>query len=222
MLKAPTRTTFPPFKPFLSTLLAMSGYSEVKESDEFSSEDTFSTSPSRERRRWGFVFRLLLQSTIVCSLCLASFFIGAGNAKRPNEVACVDTAWDKVREGISFKTHEFSPRFGGRPSPYMGHPNTGVDKLWYHLAALRNFGVPKEVLVFINRTRGAVKLPGNDGYMAGMEAFHQLHCLNYIRMYTYMDYYEKIDTDIKAETMEERREHADHCVETLPSPASDV
>ena len=40
-------------------------------------------------------------------------------------------------------------------------------------------------------------------------------CQNYVRMYSYMDYYEKIDYDMVAESLEERRTHKDHCVEVL-------
>ncbi|ODA76941.1 hypothetical protein RJ55_07457 [Drechmeria coniospora] len=98
----------------------------------------------------------------------------------------------------------------------MGPPTPAKDKLWYDLAALRNFGVDKPTLQAMNRSKGAVEFPGLGGrFQVGMEAFHQLHCLNYVRMYTYQDHYGTVDYDMIAEGPKERQEHKDHCVEVL-------
>jgi hypothetical protein len=43
---------------------------------------------------------------------------------------------------------------------------------------------------------------GETGYRVGLEVFHQLHCLNLLRMSTYPDYYPKLwwsDTNDKPE-----------------------
>lgn len=56
---------------------------------------------------------------------------------------------------------------------------------------------------------------GETGYRVGLEVFHQLHCLNLLRMSTYPDYYPKIwwsDTNDKPEKV---RAHLDHCIEIL-------
>lgn len=56
---------------------------------------------------------------------------------------------------------------------------------------------------------------GETGYRVGLEVFHQLHCLNLLRMSTYPDYYPKLwwsDTNDKAENV---RAHLDHCIEIL-------
>jgi hypothetical protein len=34
---------------------------------------------------------------------------------------------------------------------------------------------------------------GETGYRVGLEVFHQLHCLNLLRMATYPDYYTKVE-----------------------------
>ena len=68
--------------------------------------------------------------------------------------------------------------------------------------------VQKEDLVKINRT----SLPLNDdegGYLAVVDVFHELHCLNYVREYLHRDYYH-----IK-ETPETQILHVDHCIDTL-------
>jgi hypothetical protein len=56
---------------------------------------------------------------------------------------------------------------------------------------------------------------GETGYRVGLEVFHQLHCLNLLRMSTYPDYYPKLwwsDTNDKPEKV---RAHLDHCIEIL-------
>ena len=45
---------------------------------------------------------------------------------------------------------------------------------------------------------------GETGYRVGLEVFHQLHCLNLLRMATYPDYYTKVewsDTNDKPEVV---------------------
>ncbi|KAI9146892.1 Cyclochlorotine biosynthesis protein O [Paramyrothecium foliicola] len=175
----------------------------------------------QQRQRWK---GSILVRAVGLSLLAGAFFTAGFFARRfpkLDERACLDTGWDKLRQpdAIKFRTEEFNPHFTGPPSPYMGQPNAQVDKLWYDLSELRNFGVDRQTLEAMNRSKGAVEFL-KDGehtglYETGLEAFHQLHCLNYIRMYSYMDYYEKIDFDMVAESAEKRQEHKDHCVEVL-------
>jgi hypothetical protein len=43
--------------------------------------------------------------------------------------------------------------------------------------SVRNFAVGHDTLVRANRTKAAVRWPGTQTYQAGLETFHQLHCL---------------------------------------------
>ncbi|KAK7947801.1 uncharacterized protein PG986_008687 [Apiospora aurea] len=217
--------------------MADSKYSKLDETHQDSeraplseaSSDTFHDEPldpedslSRKRRA-GRCQRPLQTLGLVLSSAVffAIGFLSHSQLQEVDERACIDTAWDALREpdAVRFETQHFNPRFTGAPSPYMGPPNEQVDKLWYDLSELRNFGVGRSTLESMNRSRGAVEFM-KDGehtglFEAGMEVFHQLHCLNYVRMYSYMDYYEAIDFDMLAESAEKRQEHKDHCIETL-------
>jgi hypothetical protein len=51
--------------------------------------------------------------------------------------------------------------------------------------------------------------------MASIEMFHQLHCLNFLRKYTYMDYYQGVDFFWREGNHFHQREHADHCIDML-------
>lgn len=54
------------------------------------------------------------------------------------------------------------------------------------------------------------------GYAAGIMMFHQLHCLNYLRQYTWGDYYERHNmTPPLHSTAVGQRMHVDHCIEEL-------
>jgi hypothetical protein len=56
---------------------------------------------------------------------------------------------------------------------------------------------------------------GETGYRVGLEVFHQLHCLNLLRMSTYPDYYTKVEWSDTNDKPEKVRAHLDHCIEIL-------
>ena len=113
-------------------------------------------------------------------------------------------------------------------NPFKGQPRPELDEAWrklikclhksFPLASPQNrltrcfpdqsIRVQKEDLVRINRT----SLPLNDdggGYLAVVDVFHELHCLNYVREYLHRDYYHN------KETPETQILHVDHCIDTL-------
>ncbi|GAM87531.1 hypothetical protein ANO11243_055570 [Dothideomycetidae sp. 11243] len=57
------------------------------------------------------------------------------------------------------------------------------------------------------------------GYAGVLEVFHQLHCLNLIRQYTWVleDAYseELMPPDMRGVPAADLRDHADHCIESL-------
>ena len=89
--------------------------------------------------------------------------------------------------------------------------------------------IPESHLAELNRTTSEgghhtlIKAPDRNGgteYFAMIDGFHQIHCLNLIRQYTWRDYYfnhqhivdtpaDLLDSDVGA------RMHVDHCIEAL-------
>jgi hypothetical protein len=65
----------------------------------------------------------------------------------------------------------------------------------------------------------AVQFPEKDGggYLAGLEVFHQLHCLRLVRQYTYKDYYTNLTAPPQAFTDPDHilRKHVDHCIDMI-------
>lgn len=71
-----------------------------------------------------------------------------------------------------------------------------------------NIRVSKEAL---QRT-GQSSVPLNDeegGYLASLDVYHELHCVNLIRKHVYRDYYPN------SQPMAKQLEHIDHCIDIL-------
>jgi hypothetical protein len=90
--------------------------------------------------------------------------------------------------------------------------------------------IPEDKLPLLNRsTKGNYKPANEGGYAAFIEVFHQLHCLNIIRQYTWLqsgNYKPETVNDTQYEDIPEipegfrtsavaNRLQADHCIETL-------
>ncbi|KAF2738045.1 hypothetical protein EJ04DRAFT_388833, partial [Polyplosphaeria fusca] len=101
---------------------------------------------------------------------------------------------------------------------YRGAPNPGLDYEWDRFT---DFGVTADELHLSKNDFSqstAVELDpdnGGPGYMASLEMFHTLHCLNFLRKWTYIDYYRGIDHFWREANHFHQREHADHCIDML-------
>ena len=81
--------------------------------------------------------------------------------------------------------------------------------------------VPPERISSLNRSieEGFVEAepPASHGYIAGVEVFHHLHCLNVVRQFAWRDRYPEglMPTLLKYNSPAVARAHVDHCIETL-------
>lgn len=71
-----------------------------------------------------------------------------------------------------------------------------------------NVRIPKQDLDRLNRTSIPL-LDDKGGYLVALDVYHELHCLNILRVQIYRDWYPD------RHTMEKQLEHADHCIDTL-------
>ncbi|KAG1740969.1 hypothetical protein EDB19DRAFT_1707111, partial [Suillus lakei] len=98
-------------------------------------------------------------------------------------------------------------RFNGTldfPSIYRGPPSPEIDTAWNRIS--RDVGVTD----FRSKVRYPDKVGG--GYMVSVEVGHQLHCLNFLRKASWLEYYESIDISFQ-DSPETVRQHLDHCIE---------
>ncbi|KAF2112271.1 hypothetical protein BDV96DRAFT_459257, partial [Lophiotrema nucula] len=103
-------------------------------------------------------------------------------------------------------------RFNGSlysQNKYRGEPSPEIDFEWDRFTDHGKNDFSQSTAVELEPDNGG------SGYMASLEMFHQLHCLNYLRKWTYIDYYKRIDHFWREGNKFHQREHADHCIDML-------
>ena len=81
--------------------------------------------------------------------------------------------------------------------------------------------IPPERISSLNRSIGQgfveAEPPAQPGYIAGVEVFHHLHCLNVVRQWGSRDRYPDglVPTLLKYNSPAVARAHVDHCIEAL-------
>ena len=79
---------------------------------------------------------------------------------------------DFTQQRANARLHVFELATG---SPYAGAPSPTLERAWTDLLARTNIRVSREELEQRNQT--SVPMPDGQGYLAWLEAFHQLHCV---------------------------------------------
>ncbi|MCJ1360353.1 MAG: hypothetical protein MMC33_010358 [Icmadophila ericetorum] len=92
-------------------------------------------------------------------------------------------------------------------SPFKGAPREEQTDAWDEYARWQNLVISGDDLKAINRS--SIVLADGSGYLATLDVFHELHCLNIIREYIHRDYYQS------RESPHMQFIHADHCLDTL-------
>ena len=103
------------------------------------------------------------------------------------------------------------------PSPYRGDPSPEVDAAWAQLTEVSMFRIDEETVRRIGKDPDvAVQLSEEEGggYLAAIEASHQLHCVDLLRRYTHFPYYADIEPAF-SDPPDMVRTHIDHCLEML-------
>ncbi|KAF9554911.1 hypothetical protein CPC08DRAFT_821399 [Agrocybe pediades] len=107
------------------------------------------------------------------------------------------------------------------PSEYRGQPSEEIDAEWWRISqAVKPTRLSRDDIVALGKNPDSpslVRFPEEDGggYMASIEVTHQLHCLNFLRKYTFHSHYETFDPVFTAPKPDTFRKHLDHCVEII-------
>ncbi|MCJ1326642.1 hypothetical protein MMC10_003307 [Thelotrema lepadinum] len=123
------------------------------------------------------------------------------------------TAGDRNGEKLSYSpaakvielTNEIIDTRFNVTSKYTGKPSRELDDAWTNLVGNLHIRVSSEDLEQMKEK----SIPLSDekgGYLVGLDVYHQLHCLQYIRRMAYKEYYEELPMAMM---------HLDHCVESL-------
>ncbi|KAF7548011.1 hypothetical protein G7Z17_g7345 [Cylindrodendrum hubeiense] len=163
-----------------------------------------------------WLFHGLLLSTSL-SLFAFSYCLHFG---KPSVLSCTGqiSPYSPAESVAEYQTVRYNITPLQEKTEYMGY-GADVDKAWDHVTydvgdqmigndELNRLGLdPASLKVEDPRT-------GKEGYRAGIQVFHQLHCLNLLRQDSYKEYYSHHGGDIEVEA-EDLRGHLDHCIEIL-------
>lgn len=115
---------------------------------------------------------------------------------------------------IQYKEVVFHNNFHADRTKWQGPPDDSVDAAWRDLYI--NVGVIKIPKSDADRLPNAtLPIPGEeDGYITGLEVYHQLHCLDLVRKHLYPDRYGG-DKYMSPEGKKEYWIHLEHCIDNL-------
>ncbi|KIM96589.1 hypothetical protein OIDMADRAFT_63637, partial [Oidiodendron maius Zn] len=105
------------------------------------------------------------------------------------------------------------------PSKYTGTPTKEIEMEWDYLWQYGSLGIPESKLHLLNKSldenwlHTPVELGG--GVTALFEGFHQIHCLNLVRQYTYRDEYNYDNLPAFDQSPAMLLDHVEHCIEML-------
>ncbi|KAI0183004.1 hypothetical protein EV127DRAFT_448221 [Xylaria flabelliformis] len=154
--------------------------------------------------------------------------------RQPSELECTHllNAYSPAIDAgiVEYYETNFQNEFGGR-SEYIGPPTPQLEERWNNLWSRGTIELPLDGPSKLNKSSERLKHVHKDpkrGYAAILEVFHQLHCLNLIRQYTWKDYYAThmgkwiseeshgiVDLNVTDPANIVDRMHADHCIEAL-------
>lgn len=155
-------------------------------------DDVGDSKTSRKTLSWDF--RSMLMGAILGYIVGLSVFYFAREEPR-NEYAPSTSIWSPASE--IFENDEPSiRRFDGalrKSNRFRGPPSQDIDNAWDEITIPHGglVRLTQSQLIRVNASEYAAKYTKEmgGGYIAGIEVFHQLHCVNMLRKATYMDHY---------------------------------
>ncbi|PSS12325.1 hypothetical protein M430DRAFT_68579 [Amorphotheca resinae ATCC 22711] len=118
-----------------------------------------------------------------------------------------DLIYTPVRSAVEFEKRVFHITLNDT-NAFNGPPSQELDDAWHVLLQNMNIRLSSNELKDLNKT-SVMLADGSGDYMATIDAYHQLHCLQYIRQVIHKDHYTFHAADVSL------IDHADHCIESL-------
>ncbi|KAB8276944.1 hypothetical protein BDV30DRAFT_235187 [Aspergillus minisclerotigenes] len=160
---------------------------------------------------------LMYKSASVLMLVVSGVLTMAG-LQYPNDAQCISkmSTWSPMLEAVEYEWRHFHEE---APNKYYGKPNDELEQAWGKLWQYGSTGVPDSKLHLLNKSRAIdwKYLPNElgGGIEAFFEGFHQIHCLDLVRQYTYRDEYDYSLNPAFLRQPSVFYNHVDHCIETL-------
>ncbi|KAI3343794.1 hypothetical protein F4824DRAFT_441285 [Ustulina deusta] len=153
----------------------------------------------------------------------------------PNELTCtrlLNPYSPAIEDDIvEYYDTNFENEFAHK-TKYRGPPTPEIEAAWDRIWNFGGIEVPLDGPARLGKaSKSFVHVDWDEarGYSGMLEVFHQLHCLNLIRQYTWKDYYNDnlrewleegdnhlfVDLNVSSHASVGDRMHVDHCIETL-------
>ncbi|KAE8446179.1 hypothetical protein EG329_012404 [Mollisiaceae sp. DMI_Dod_QoI] len=177
------------------------------------------------RRYWRYIIYVSIIDIILLATSSTLFLSWFTNTPHGRNALLKATSFyspilDKLNIPTSVKMMNATLYPGPTPSYARQHPNPEADAWWDELELLRTIPITrKEVLKLGKDPEIVAKFEdaywglGDDAYMAQVDVFHQMHCLNQLRKLIYPTYY-----NYSANTVHHADlwfVHLNHCVDVL-------
>ncbi|KAJ7305606.1 hypothetical protein DFH08DRAFT_976170 [Mycena albidolilacea] len=143
--------------------------------------------------------------------------------QRPSQAACgmplgsQKVLYSPALSAVEHEVQVYHLGFPGDLSPFQMHSSPELDQMWSDLYNCEILQITKEEATHLpNKTHA---IPGDPGhYIAELDVFHNLHCLNRVRMALDSDYYSdwRISTSNNyIPTQKSAAGHVAHCIDWL-------
>ncbi|KAF8991800.1 hypothetical protein BDQ17DRAFT_1254546, partial [Cyathus striatus] len=115
-----------------------------------------------------------------------------------------------AEDAVEYEVKSFSFGIGDDLSPFQKPPSPELDLMWKQLYGFGISRIPRNQAEKLPNKTAAI--PGDpDGfYIAELEVFHQLHCLNMVRQALYPDYYPDMRMGTPRSDV-----HIGHCIDAI-------
>ncbi|KAL2277824.1 hypothetical protein FJTKL_15115 [Diaporthe vaccinii] len=128
------------------------------------------------------------------------------------------SVWSPAFEAVEYVDVQFQNSFF-EESRYRGRPTPEIERAWFDLWNFGPVNIPVDKLGALNKSKDddwqRTKPESGGGVIGSLEVFHQIHCLDFIRQYTYKDEYDYSTLPSFDGSPRLVREHVDHCINSL-------
>ncbi|PGH08527.1 hypothetical protein AJ80_07847 [Polytolypa hystricis UAMH7299] len=124
--------------------------------------------------------------------------------------------YSPAQDAVRYKRTTFTTGFEGGLSKYQGPPSAENEKAWDELYGYGISRIPEsQAKKLVDKT---LPIPGDPGYyIAGLDVFHQLHCLNMLRKYFWAAELGLNKSSLMHRAVDKtfERSHMDHCIDAV-------
>ncbi|KAF6832650.1 hypothetical protein CPLU01_06046 [Colletotrichum plurivorum] len=155
-----------------------------------------------------------------CAMLGLSAWIHA-HPRPPTDQQCVRklNAPSPVHDVLEYEDVQFDNAFW-KESPYKGKPTPELEAKWKELWYYGSFDLPDSYLPALNKSADGIAgdpwaKTASGNLLAGLEVFHNLHCLNLVRQYVHKEEFDYSSDPAFHGSADLVVAHVDHCIEAL-------